>query len=327
MSGETAVKDSAPPAASAATPAAAPASTPVTARSAVEGAFDRAGKDASPASGDGKPPAGVVTPPVPPAGTPPPPGDTGLANLRTAYENLKRNTEWARSLNPDQVRIILARWDAMQRDPLSFYRQLGAELNTVPDYAAQLAPPKDDPEPGPDVYTMVNGEKVEMYSAKRQKEWREWNDRQSDRRQEERINPLMEWVNKAKAQAEEGEIRTEARKTVSQVLTDLREVPYFKENEERVSQVLAQMNPGIKAQIGVIASLYLAWSYVQRHHVFPTITSEAEKKVREDMERKAAAAAGSARPNGGGQSAGSGARPSNPAQLAAKMATGAYSKS
>jgi len=304
------------------TPAAAPAPSesarPATALDAVRSAADRLSKATPPvATPDGQPPAEGVIPPV--AAPAPASEPEGVRNLRTAYEAYKSKVGWAENHDPEEVKNALELITEMRADPVSFYRRLGTDLTGHPTYGKALQPPPAEaPEPGPDLFTTDEaGNRIEMYSAKRQREWREWNDKRVMGQVDQRLNPLQEWHRNAQSEEQRRTIIEGAKSTATEVMNDMRaNYPYFtKENEPKIAEFLAKIPAATKKRIGSIAALNVAYTQFLKAEIFPNIDKRAEDRIRKEFGMKAAASSGSVKP-GGGNVSGVPKRPTNVGELA-----------
>lgn len=299
-----------------------PVSGPSTAVAALEGAHARLNPVSPAGGGTVQPPAGAQ-----PVTVPAKPGpDAGIAQLRTAYEDTKRKLQVYEGMDAEEARIALAQWKRFSSDPLSYYKQLGSELGAHPDFKDKLTPKVEEPEPQPDMYTVVNGEKHLVYSATQLAKWRDWNNQKLMGQVEEKLNPMQSWVEKAQESAEQNAVEINARETTTRVMAEMRKYPHFTvENEPKIAALLAQIPRSTKKAIGAVGSLFLAYQTFLKSDVFPTLEAETRKKVEADYARKAAASSGNVKPGGGGAGA-TGKSPTNPKSLAEKMASGAYSK-
>lgn len=297
---------------------------PATALDAVNAAADRLSKaDSSPVTDQtGQPPAGVVNP----SGQQPPrPEDEGIRNLRTAYEGYKGKVGWAENLNKADVDGAMSLIAEMRADPVAFFRQLQADLTGHPEYSKLLdsgRAPAEEPEPGPDLYTTdAAGNRIEMYSAKRQKEWREWNNKQQTQQFEQRLSPLQSWHQNAQRDEQRRQIIEGARTTTTEVLTEMRQMPHFagKDNEAKIADYLGKIPQAVKQKVGAIAALHMAYNTYLKNDVFPSIDAKAEARIRADFNKRAAAGNGSVKP--GSSQQGSTGKPAlnNQRDLAAHM--------
>lgn len=325
-----------------------PASSgPTTARAAIEKAFTAeaqppsssgtpAGEAPKPIEGVTTPPAGdgVETPPAEgvasaaPGQQPTPPAQTaesvGIANLRAQYEALKRQYAPLEGMDIDEIRQWMAERARFRADPVAWYRQLGTELGGHEQFRSAMQPPaKPEPEPQPDLYAMVDGEKVYSYSAGQLKKWHEWNNRQTQAMIEERLNPMQRWVSQAERTTRDNQIMASSRSTAAEVLGEMRTYPHFKEGEAKIAERLASIPKAVRQKVGAIAALHMAYAAYLKHDVMPNRDAEVRKQVEADARRKAAASTGSVAP-GGGQQTGTGKRPMNQKELADKLRSGAY---
>lgn len=323
----TTVKDSGgATGAASSTGAAATPNTGATALSAVTAAF-KSTPDSSSGAGitlPQTPPAEGQPPVVVPGQQPPPaPGD-GIAQLRSAYDALKAKYARFENLDHDQLHSWWEQRQAFEKDPTGWYRQLGDELTAHPRFSKALQPPPaEEPEPQPDLYTLVDGEKVPVFSAKRQAEWRSWNDKRMESKFSQLVNPLQEYVGQARNESTRRQIMAQSKDTVTNVMKEMATFPGFTEGKAEIAAILKALDPKLKKEIGAIASLHHAYNMWYRDKGHVTVKSGLEKQIREEFAREAGASSGNVRPGGGG---GTGQRksPTNQNELAKALASGQY---
>lgn len=344
--GSSAPSAPAPSTSASTTPAAAPVSAPattstpgapITARQSVEATAARLAAADSPSAENAKVGEVPTTAPTPaetiaqptnapntePTGAVPP--ERLPAIVRNARE--KAVNELVSSLgvpDVDALRVAADFRNRIAQDPLEFYNQLGQELRQSPEYANRMGQPStppqaaatQDPEPQPDLYTEVNGERHEVYSASQLREWQKWNGRQQTEARREEIAPLSEFVRNQQRAEEQRQIREQSRTEAGSLIEDMRAYPHFtKENEPKIAERFANMDPALKKRLGSAGALQRAYNDFLRDEVFPRIDSDAEQRVRGDFTRRASVT--SVRP-GGGHNTGV-RKPTNVAELSAHI--------
>lgn len=205
------------------------------------------------------------------------------------------------------------------KNPLQFFRDLDQRLREDPEFKPHFEPQAEDLEPQADLVSEDGKHRV--YSDKQLRKWREWNDRQTDKRVGERLSPLEARFKAADEAEAKRETQANAAKLTNQVMTEMRTHPYWPKKDEGEAAILKHLRaipPHIRKDIGPVACLHRAFDTYLREAVYPTISDNAAKKVEEDMKRKAAAGAGGVRP-GGGSGTGTVQRPQNVKDLAAHM--------
>ncbi len=312
--------------ASSAAPAA--SSEPITARQAVEAAFTKAEADPSPAS---PPPAGSGSPAAPtPAATSPaadakPPAsnvipfdrhESALRNARTegqrAIDDLKAKVGWAEGVTKADFDSAMALARSLHTNPQAFYEQLGREIQATPQTTSALADPEPDLVSQDGKHRAFSAEKVVVLL------------KNTEARVKSAIlselRPTIDFATNGQRQAEVATIteqsRTFAREIMQECETSLR---HFKENKEAIGVKFAAIDPAVKAKVGTVAALHMAYHQVLDEKVWPTIQGQAETTVRSEMQKQAATSMGTVGAGTGGSAAVK--RPTNPQELARYMAS------
>lgn len=217
----------------------------------------------------------------------------------------------------DQVRAQLGLVSRFAADPVAFWRQLGTELAEAGHPLGGSDNTADnDPEPQPDMVSEDGKHKV--YSDAQLRKLREWDQRQMEAKFLSHVNPMREFMEQSQNREHVTNIIHESRSKASEVLTEARKLPYFKENEKAIGEALAAIPKEVRAEVGSVAALYIAYNHVLRDKVFPTIGQKTEQEVRESLREKAAAGVGQVHV-GSGQTPAAKAAPRNVDQLAARM--------
>lgn len=230
--------------------------------------------------------------------------ESALKNAReqAATEALKPFA-WASGSKPEVVQRAWSLHQEMQSNPVAFYERLGRELEArgaltggaVTPPASPAAPQKL---PEPDLHSPDG--KSHAFSAGRLEEWAKAREQQLEASIMARLKPVMD---REQQQQEQQEFQTELKsrqQVMNEALAEAQKFPHFKENEPLISAKLDQMDRAIVRKVGVVAAMHIAYGQVLAEQVFPGIESAAEKRVREDYEKKARASTGNITPNGGG---------------------------
>lgn len=115
-----------------------------------------------------------------------------LAAERRKREDVESRYAWAQSVNPDQYAAMAQWFQRAAADPVAFLQQFRSELEAHPQFRSKLQAiqqPTSTGEPQPDLIA-ENGEQV--YSAKQQRAWAEWQRTQLMAEIQQQISPLME---------------------------------------------------------------------------------------------------------------------------------------
>lgn len=108
---------------------------------------------------------------------------------------------------------------------------------------------------------------------------------------EGQLKPLQETTGRMSEADETAQVQHNSRVKAGQVLTEMRTRPHFKDNEVKIAATLRQMDPRIKKELGPVGALMKAYTDVLASDVFPSLSSTAEQRVRDENARKAAGSA------------------------------------
>lgn len=191
---------------------------------------------------------------------------------------------WAEKMDPQQVQRAMQMMSRLN-DPKSareFAAQLTQELGQL-----------DDNVPEPDIVS--NDGKVKAYSADAMQRFAAV----IENRLRREMQPLMQDREQAQTRAKVAEQVEQGKTVMRDALTHARtSLPQFKDNEAAISKEMEGLPPGTVDRIGIIGAMYMAYgNYMAK--VYPTLQVQAEGKVRDDFQKKAAAATGQVAPNGG----------------------------
>ena len=245
----------------------------------------------APADASNLPPA--QGPPVV-AGTREAPEPRIVAATRNAREKAIAEVEarlgWAKDFNPDDVRGALALIQEMRQNPREFATRLTRELGLsvqepVKEKPWEMPEPQLRSEDGKGAYS--DSQVRDIVQA-------------VESRILNRVQPLFESHERATAREQLAQRVEQEKERGNAALAELRTLPHFKEHESDIAAKLQSFTREQRQRFGPIGCLQMAFNQVLAEKVFPTITSDAEKKVRDDNARKAATSRGSASPIGGG---------------------------
>lgn len=267
--------------------------------------------------------ATAVTTPQPGRGNQPgsSPGSDGqgpipLERHKAILNNVRREAEqkygWAKDFKPDVVQRAVSIISRLDQDPRKFMADLAAELGIGANGQAEEQEPQPDLE-GPDgkykVYSSAQLAKLIEFREKRLT-----NSLLSD----PRLQRALSFAEQGTQQQEHAEFVRQVTAVASSAIEQARQLPHFKENEKAIAEKLQAIDPEVRAQVGAVAAMYMAYNQVLAETVFPSIQRTSEQSAVESFKRKANAEAGSVHPTVGGTAAK--ARPRNQDELAAHMA-------
>lgn len=131
------------------------------------------------------------------------------------------------------------------------------------------------------------------------------------------MQPVTGFVQSEQETRQQNDAIAQATQTKDAILGRARQMPNFKENEAAIAQVMRDMDPALKKQLGPAGALYEAYQTFVRENL-PTLEAAAEKTVRESFNKKAASAKGQVDPSGSGGDTGK-VNLDGPAALASHM--------
>jgi hypothetical protein len=259
------------------------------------------------------PPAGATTPPPDTPGTGEQPRDeTGPLPFerhraileaerqkRTDLEAKWQRVQWAdelvqRGATQEQVQQALSVRGDLQRDPVVFIERLLAEAAGRPDLVQQVrsiagrvlgtsasapsqAPASDDQEPKPD-FQSENG--TPFYSAPQLQKWQEWNQRRMQAVIDQRLAPIEHERQARQAETSRRETFNRFYEDGSKQLDELKKLPHFNENFEKVKAYMETQNYGI--------SLDAAFLHVLTSDVLPALSQTERAKTIAELRTQAA---------------------------------------
>ncbi len=207
--------------------------------------------------------------------------ETILANQRRlASEEALKPLAWAKDLKAEDVQSAMQLLGALKRDKGAFWRELGELIGEKVAPAAA-----DDTFPDPD---LISGDGVKAFSADALKKTLDIFKKQLMTQFQGDLRPLVEFRDGELSARERSDLTTKATSMAGRALTQARALPHFKEHEAAIVEKLTQMDPALRKEVGPIAAMYMAFEQVKVEKVYPTLTAEAEKRVRADFDKKAA---------------------------------------
>jgi hypothetical protein len=214
-----------------------------------------------------------------------PPRERWDSILQNAREKARQeaNTQWEQRFQPYQD---------FERDPWSAIETwLGnAEKHSlyrdkVKEWVGKRGQPAPVPqEPAPDVPIVDGNGNItgKTYSAERLKEWQRWNEAQFQAKFEERFSPLEQRERERQEQAREQQLWDRATSNAKETLTELRQLPYFKEHEAAVKQALMD-NPKWGSNV------HQAFNHVMMTQILPTLSQAEQRSAIQQLQNAGAA--------------------------------------
>ena len=220
---------------------------------------------------------------------------------KKAAEEALKQYDWAKELKPDEVQGLATWAKSLKTNPVEAALHLLTQLEADPQHAQALrshaarmlgtrkqAEPAADPEPEPDLQA-PDGTLV--YSANRQREWREWNNKQLTstltKSFEDKLQPLQHVAQTFQAREKQAQAFTE----VGTVLAQYRADPVFKAHEADIKAVLAA-DPELAALAERNPKLALKYAFqeVRLTKVVPQQLKDSEGKTLANLQQRAVAA-------------------------------------
>lgn len=296
----------------------------------------------SPAEGvdTGVEPGSATTPPVAsPSATPAAPDYWGripeqrrnqiLENARKEEaERVRRELQekwgWADGITKDQVEQWHGLHNRLATDAWSFYEQLGRELREHPEYRTRFEPEEEEIEdfPQPDLWSEPDpktGERKKTFSDQTLAKYLDIYGKRLFRQWQQQFAPVVDWVQQRDGELREQNLKSYTTQIADDALTEARQLPHFKEHEEEIGQRLLAIPAEVRNRIGAVACLYRAYNAVFAEKVLPGLSAKAQSDTRDQLTRKAVAAAGSVHPADGAAAAGA-KKPTNVGELARHLA-------
>lgn len=207
--------------------------------------------------------------------------DTILANQRKlAAEEALKPYAWAKDMKAEEVSAAISLVTALKRDKVAFWHELGDMIGTAKSET------KDEAFPAAD---LISGDGVKAHSDENLHKILGIFKKQLMTQFQGELRPLVEFRDGELSTRQMAEHANNAKSLAGRALASARALPHFKENEAAVVEKLQAMDPALRKEVGPIAAMYMAFESVKAEKVYPTLQSEAEKRVRADYDKKAAA--------------------------------------
>lgn len=297
------------PAPSSSSAPAAPVAAP-SAKSALEKASGAASSAATPPTGtnvgdttqatgtgtpETKPPASSAAPVADPNqrpagdGTPEHRITAAVRNARTkVYQEYGLLGEDSRPLSADHVKTGLEMFNSFRQDPWGFIQRATAYLNRQTGRPQPQDGDGEDTLPEPDI---VSKDGAKAWSVAAQQRALDIHGRQVRAAILEELRPFLQFTEGQQQRVTEEQQRAENRRRGQAAIETARSWKHFKENEQAILASIREMDPDQLRQLredhghlGVLSAVY--HTYLDAH-VYPQADSDAERRVREDLTRRA----------------------------------------
>jgi hypothetical protein len=223
------------------------------------------------------------------------PFDRHEAALRNAREETTQAFAWAKELTanglkPDEVKAGVNLLMRLRNDPKAFFSQLGEELGAGGGKAEEELT-------YPDADLSTQDGKVKAYSSDAMQKVLAVQEKKLLREFQKTMAPLMEHHERELTTRQQAEMDARIAKASSTALKQAETFPHFTEHKALIGEKLKSFSPEeVEEMGGPIAAMLVAYNRVLQEKVFPKSETDAEKRVREEFQRKANAASGSVHP-------------------------------
>lgn len=193
-------------------------------------------------------------------------------------------------MDPSELQGYRVMNAALAGDPqaIAIVKQNQQALAALRAIVAEQQQPQADPEPEPDLEA-ADGTLV--YSATKQREWREWNNRQLTSQLSKEFEAKLRPFEQVAQTFQQRETQARAFTEVGQVLGEFRADPEFKAHEHDVKAELAKdQRLGDLADRDPKLALEIAFNRVYRAKVLPAKQQQTEAQVVANLQQRAVAA-------------------------------------
>lgn len=236
--------------------------------------------------------------------------ESALKNAReSARAEVEKSFEWAKGLDGGAVREAVSLIQELRKDPKAFYARLGSELG------AQGTADTSDELPEADLIDQTG--KIKAYSADAVQKAIAVSVQRMQKQLLGELQPLLDEHRTNLTAKEERQRDEQGVKDAGEAIRNLEQYPHFVENKAAIGKIYGEIPADMRAKLGAIQCLYMAYNEFLKSNVFPGIESAAEKRVRDGFSRKAATSVGAHPTDQGGQPTTK--TPTNQRELAAHM--------
>lgn len=252
----------------------------------------------------GQPKAGA-TPQTPAATDGPVPLDRHKAAVANARAEVEARYSWAKDYTEQHVKAIPVSLDLLRElrtDPLDFYNRLTVDLQQrgllKADHTAPTgAPPPEAPKPD----LVAEDKRTRVYSADAAQKLVAFEVSRAVQQVKQeltgQIQPLMQAHQDNLTAAQRAEQERQGANKAAVAMAEFRKLEHFTEaNEPKIMEELRALPEGFRKMLGPIAAVNYAYSLFLQKHVFPTISQQAEERVRQANQKKLGASIGAVNP-------------------------------
>lgn len=222
------------------------------------------------------------------------------AAVRNAREQTTREVESRyaafKGMDPEQAQTGLQLLQEIQSDPRAFLEELSRRLGVAPTQAAPAVEEDDEEFPKPDLVSKDG--QYRTYSDSSLQKMLDIHGRRVAAALRKEMAPIVSHVQTAQTREKETADFNRRAEAVRGALEEVKAFPHY--NEAGVLEALGRIPEQDRRAMGPIASLHKAYNLFIQEKVFPTIDTDAERRVRESFTRKAATSTGSVHPSGQG---------------------------
>lgn len=214
--------------------------------------------------------------------------ETAVKNARAALTTeFETKYAWTKGIDPADAQIGIDLLADIRRDPADFAKRLMSEIG--PSEPVKETPLEKFPEP-----SLISQDGAKAYSSDDILKILDIHEQKIM----QQLKPDLEFVRTAQTSQKESAIRGQLAQQTKQALTEARKLPHFTEaNEPKILEELRAIDPRVKAAVGPIGALYMAYSQFVAKSVFPSVDAAAEERVRDSYAKKANASRGQAHPS------------------------------
>ncbi len=209
-------------------------------------------------------------------------------------EDLQSVATWAKAFKANPVEAVLHALQSVESDP-QHAQALRSHFARSLSAGRKPAEPAADPEPEPDLQAQDG---TLVYSATKQKEWRDWNNRQLTSTLTKSFEDKMQPLQKVADTFQQRESQSAYTSSVTQVLSELKAAdPDFASHTKDVYQALEADPDLMRMALGdkdtkpnPRLAIRYAWNEVRLSKIVPQQLKDSEGKTLANLQQRAVAA-------------------------------------
>lgn len=257
----------------------------------------------SPTAGSGTPgatsgaigqPKGAVSASGQPAGEAPESRiERAVHNAREAVrQEVESKFSAFRGMDPADAQAGLQLLHAIRSNPQEFLQELGGRINQG----------READEPYPEADLVSADGKLKTYRAETLHKAFDVHGNRVIAQVMQKIQPYLDFINTEQGRRQVAEQEGQQVQMISTALADARKLRHFtKANEGAILESLRAIPQEQRDALGPVAALHMAYNNFVESHVFPTIDSDAEARVRANFQKKVHATTGTVSPSSSDQ--------------------------